>query len=82
MNLVYTRYNAHGHRVTHMAFNSLPDFEAVIRMLCAMGVTLTLTPPGQHDQRIERSVGSLAGRRRAVLASLLYILPLKLEVFC
>ena len=41
---------------------------------------LTLTPPGQHAQRIERSVGSMAGRRHAVLASLPYALPLRYEV--
>ena len=45
MYLVYTRYNAHGHRVTHMVSDSLPAFEAVIPMLGALGITSTLTPP-------------------------------------
>ena len=54
MNLVYNRYNAHGHRVTHMVSDSLPAFEAVIPVLGAMGITLAFTPPGQHAQHIER----------------------------
>ena len=50
-------------------------------MLGSMGILLTLTPPGQHAQRIERSVGSMAVRRRTVLASLLYVLALRYEVY-
>eukprot|EP01036_Dinobryon_divergens_P034581 gene34581-44707_t len=81
MSLVYTRYNAYGHRVTHMVADSLPALEPVIPMLGAMGILLTLCPPGQHAQRIERSVGYSAGRRRSVLCGLPYVLPLKYELY-
>ena len=39
-------------------------------MIGALGILLSLTPPGQHAQCVERSVGSLAGRRWAVYASI------------
>ena len=77
MSLIYARYNAHGHRITHIVSDSLPAMEPVIPMLGAMGIVLTLTPPGQHAHRVERYVGVNAGRRRALLAGLPYDLPAK-----
>jgi hypothetical protein len=77
MSLVYTRYNAYGHRITHIVSDSLPALEPVIPMLGAMGILLTLTPPGQHAHRVERYVGVNGGRRRALLAGLPYDLPAK-----
>ena len=75
MNLVYVRYNAYGHRVYHMMGDALPALEPVIPMLGAMGILLTLAPPGQHAQRMERADEYLNGRRRATLASLSFVVP-------
>ena len=81
VHLIYTRYNANGHKVTDMVSDSLPALTAAVPMLGAMGILLSLTPPVQHAQHIEHSVGSMAGRRRAPLTGLPYILHVKYEVF-
>jgi len=81
MELVHTRYNAYGHRVARIMADSLPAFEPVISMLGAVGILMTLVAPGQHAQRVERSIGSSAAWRRAVLASLPYILPLQYDLY-
>ena len=82
MVLVHRRYSAHGHVVTHMMADSLPALEPVIPMLGAFGILLTLAPPGQHAHRVERSIQGLAGRRRALLASLPFVLPTKYLLYC
>jgi hypothetical protein len=52
MSLVHWRYNAHGHRVTHLMSDSLPALISVVPILGAMGILLTMAPPGQHAQRL------------------------------
>ena len=48
----------------------------VVDMFGVVGIRLTLVPPGQHAQRVERRVGVFAGRCRALNAStLLYHSP-------
>jgi hypothetical protein len=81
MQLVYRRYNAHGHRVTHMMADSEPALLPVVAMLGEVGILLTFAPPGQHAQRIERVTGYSAGRKRAVLSSLPYYLPVEYELY-
>jgi len=81
MELVHTRYNAYGHRVLRIMADSLPAFEPVITMLGAVGILMTLVAPGQHAQRVERSIGSSASWRRAVLASLPYVLSLQYDLY-
>jgi hypothetical protein len=51
-------------------------------MLGAFRILLTLAPPGQHAHRVERSIQGLAGRRRALLASLPFVLPTKYLLYC
>ena len=60
MELVHTRYNAYGHVVETILADSLPAFTKVIPMLGAVGIRMILVIPGQHAQRVERSIGSLA----------------------
>jgi len=81
MELVHTRYNAYGHRVSRIMADSLPAFNPVIAILGAVGILMTLVAPGQHAQRVERSIGSSAAWRRAVLASLPYVLPLQYDLY-
>ena len=73
--LFHRRYTSYGHKVVHVISDSLPAMEPVVAMLGALGMLLTFTPPGQHAQRVERCVGSLAGRRRAVYASIPFYIP-------
>ena len=75
MSLIHVRYNAYGHKVKQLISDPLPALSPVVDMLGAVGILLTLVPPGQHAQRVERSVGFLAGRRRAVYASIPFYLP-------
>ena len=81
MSLVHSRYNAYGHVVTNILADSLPAFAPVISMLGAVGIRMILVTPGQHAQRVERSIGSSAGWRRAILASLSYVLPPQYELY-
>jgi len=53
-------------------------FNALIPYAGSKGIVLTLTPPYQHAQRIERYVRTINDRMRAVLSGLDYILPKKL----
>ena len=76
MSLVYSRYNAYGHKITHILSDSLPAMEPLVPMLGALGIVLSLVPPGQHARRVEWYIGGAAGRR-ALLASLPYALPAK-----
>ena len=81
MSLVHTRYNAYGHKVVHIMSDPLPAMESLVAMLGAFGILLTFTPPGQHAQRVERAIQGLAGRRRAVLASLPFFIPKKYTLY-
>jgi hypothetical protein len=60
MELIHTRYNAYGHVVSTILADSLPAFSKVIPML-------GLVTPGQHAQRVERSIGSCISRVTGVL---------------
>ena len=64
-----------------MMADSEPSLSPVVAMLGAVGIVLTFAPPGQHAQRIERVVGYSAGRKRAILASLPYHLPMEYELY-
>ena len=52
--LIASTYNARSHRVV----NAHADAESVMKSMTAIfgsvGISLTLSPPGQHAQRVER----------------------------
>jgi hypothetical protein len=73
--LIHLRYSKHGHRTRLISVDTDPAFEAVIPMLAAIGINLALMDPGSHEHFLENSVGSTAGRMRAVFSSLPWILP-------
>ena len=81
MYLVHTRYNAYGHRVSTMVADSEPALLPVIPLLGMHGILLTLCPPGQHQQRIERCIGFTDDRKVALLYELPYYLPPQYDVF-
>jgi len=82
LRLVHQRYNAYGHRVIRMVADSEPALKPVVGLLAAAaGIVLTLVDPGQHIQRAERTVQSIVQRKRAVLASLPYFLPVKYSLY-
>jgi len=80
--LVHQRYNAYGHRAIRMVADAEPALKPVVGLLtAAAGIVLTLVDPGQHIQRVERTVQSIVQRKRAVLASLPYFLPVKYSLY-
>ena len=81
MFLVHTRYNAYGHRVSTMVADSEPALLPVIPMLGMHGIVLTLCPPGQHQQRIERCIGFTDDRKVALLYELPFYLPPQYDIF-
>jgi hypothetical protein len=72
---IATTYNAKGHRVEV----AHADAEGVLKSMQAnfgsIGIVLTLSPPGQHAQRVERYTQTLHQRSRSTLDSLCYVLP-------
>ena len=81
MHLVYTRYNAYGHKVSHMVADSEPCLLPLVAMLGLQGILLTFCPPGQHQQRMERVVGFSDSRKRALLAGLPFNLPSAYDIY-
>ena len=81
MYVVLTRYNAHGHRVYRMVADSEPCLHPVIEMLAMHGILLTLVPPGQHAQRVERHIGYTDDCKLCVLYDLPYYLPALYDIF-
>ena len=45
------------------------------------GVSMGMTAPGQHAQRIERYTRTAGEKKRATLSRLPYILPAKYEIY-
>ena len=78
---ISSTYNAHAHKVESIH----ADAESVMKSMRAhfgsIGITLTLSPPGQHAQRCERYTRVLDERSRSTLDRLPYILPPKLLLF-
>ena len=72
---ISTTYNAVGHKVV----TAHADAESVMKSMRAhfgsIGVTLTLSPPGQHAQRVERYTQTMDNRARSTLDALPYELP-------
>jgi hypothetical protein len=78
---IATTYNAKGHKVVV----AHADAESVMKSMRAnfgsIGITLTLSPPGQHAQRCERYVQTMDNRARSTLDLLHYILPVAFELY-
>jgi hypothetical protein len=72
-------FNAHGHRVKKITSDDESTFHATSNTLVAIGVEVTFTPAGFHQKRAERYIQTLKARKRAILASIPYQIPEKLE---
>lgn len=75
MQQVIVLYRNHGHVVEEIRVDSENTFLAAEYFLQTLGVTLTKSPPGQHNRRAERAIRTLRTAARAVLANLPYKLP-------
>jgi hypothetical protein len=78
---IATTYNAKGHKVVV----AHADAESVMKSMRAnfgsIGITLTLSPPGQHAQRCERYIQTMDNRVRSTIDSLHYVLPAEFELY-
>jgi len=79
--LVKGRYMKYGHSVTHFTFDAQPSMEPALPMFAQNFINLTFVDPGQSAQRMERVINYQDGRKRAVLASLNFILPDNLDPY-
>lgn len=72
-------YNQYGHKVLKITCDDERTLMSAKAELAALGVHLDSTPPDLHEKRAERYIQTLKRRKAAMLASLPYELPGKLE---
>lgn len=81
MHVVHVRYNKYGHLVRQIVCDSDPSLEAVVPMMAANGIIMSLVSPGQYCQRVEISIQSQDNKVAAVLAGIPFYLPPKYYVY-
>jgi hypothetical protein len=82
---VVSSFACNSHDIEEVVTDSEACFAAVRpHIMSSMRSRHLLTPPKQHNQRIERYVRTINDRMRSVLSGLTYVLPLKLygELMC
>ena len=75
--IITTTYNSHQHRVLTLHGDCEKINTSLASPLGSLGITLQTSPPGEHAQRVERSIGTLRQLTIATLSTLPYHLPLK-----
>jgi hypothetical protein len=73
-------YNSHGHTVKRITVDDERSLLSLKPFLNDLGITITSTPAGLHEKKMERYVQTIKARKRAVEAYLDYELPAKLEL--
>jgi hypothetical protein len=82
---VVSSFQCNSHNIEEVVTDSEAYFSAIRpHIMSSMRSRHVLTPPKQHNQRIERYVRTINDRMRSVLSRLSYVLPLKLygELMC
>jgi hypothetical protein len=82
---VVSSFACNSHNIEEVVTDSEACFAAIRpHIMSSMRSRHLLTPPKQHNQRIERYVRTINDRMRSVLSGLTYVLPLKLygELMC
>lgn len=72
-------FNQYGHKVERITFDSEPALICMIPHLQRIGIHASGVAAGHHECRIERYIQTIKARKRAMLASLPYVLPPALE---
>jgi hypothetical protein len=79
LELIVSQFDCNGHTIEEVVTDSEAVFAAVSPHLSSLlEAKHQLTPPKQHNQRIERYVRTINDRMRSVLATLDFVLPNKL----
>jgi hypothetical protein len=77
---LHTTYTAYGHKLTNLTADAEPVFESLIALFGKKDLVLTLYPPQQHAQRLERHQQTLLNAYAATLASIPFYIPIKHEL--
>jgi hypothetical protein len=77
---LHTNYTAYGHKTSHLTADAEPVFDKLIPLFGKEELILTLYPPQQHAQRLERHYQTLLNAYAATLASIPFYLPAKYEL--
>ena len=78
---IATTYNALSHRVKVAHADAEGVMKAMTAVFGSVGIVLTLSPPGQHAQRIERYTQQLYKGARSTLDCLPYELPSRFDLY-
>ena len=76
---IVKQYNAQGHKVRRITSDAERTFLSTISGLASLGIQLTSTIPGEHEKRVERYIRTIKDRKRTIMASLPYVLPVNLH---
>jgi hypothetical protein len=76
---INSHYRAHGHATLRLSADAESVFKSMIPLFGKAGYILTLMPPQQHAQQLERYQQTLLNRYIAVLASCPFYFPLKYQ---
>ena len=74
-----TEFNVHGHRMVLQTTDDESSLLTLKKHLGPLGVRVSPTPAGLHEKFVEKRIGTIKDRKRAILAALPYELPAALE---
>ena len=77
-----SEYNSRGFRVSAIHADAESALVSLKTRLNLIGIRLSLSPPQQHAQRVERYIQTINDRSRATLAGLDFVLPPKYLLHC
>ena len=80
LKFIASHYTAYGHKTSKLAADAETIFKSMIPLIGKSGYALTLMPPQQHAQRLERYQQTLQNRFVATLATVPLYFPKKYYV--
>lgn len=75
-----SHYRAHGYKTVRLSADAESVFKSLVPLFGKAGYALTLMPPGQHSQRLERYQQTLLNHYIATVASCPFYFPLKYQM--
>ena len=77
LRFIHAECNAYGHRVHSLHADADSVFNKLVAPFGAIGILVSLAPPGHHAVRVERHTQTFHERRRMLEASLSFTIPEK-----
>jgi hypothetical protein len=81
MTIIRKEFNAFGWKCDHIHSDSESVFRFLIPAFGACGILLTMSPPGQHAQRIERYTRTLGERERSTRDRLPFVIDKAYDIY-